>query len=309
MKIQFSFFLLLVCSFAINAQDSIPKASQGKIERIQNFESNYVSNRNIDVWLPETYNPKFKYAVLYMHDGQMLYDAKSTWNKQAWNVDSAASELINSGSIKDFIIVGIWNGGSTRHSEYFPQKAYESLSETEQDTVSKQLQNSHVPVNDLFKPQSDNYLKFVVEELKPFIDQKYSVLSDPNNTFIAGSSMGGLISMYAICEYPNIFGGAACLSTHWTGTFTPYNNPVPKSFLNYLDQNLPNSKNHKIYFDTGDQSLDSLYPNIQRKVDTILEKKGFSDNNWITKYFPGEDHSENAWSKRIHIPLEFLLHK
>ncbi|SDR81543.1 alpha/beta hydrolase [Christiangramia echinicola] len=309
MKIQFSFFLLLICSLTINAQDPIPKASQGKIERIQNFESNYVSNRNIDVWLPETYNPKFKYAVLYMHDGQMLYDAKSTWNKQAWDVDSAASELIDSGSIKDFIIVGIWNGGSTRHSEYFPQKPYESLSETERDTVSKQLQNSHVPVNDLFKPQSDNYLKFIVEELKPFIDQKYSVLSDLNNTFIAGSSMGGLISMYAICEYPNIFGGAACLSTHWTGTFTLYNNPVPQSFLDYLDQNLPNSKNHKIYFDTGDQSLDSLYPNIQRKVDIILEKNGFGDNNWITEYFPGENHSENAWSKRIHIPLEFLLHK
>ena len=74
------------------------------------------------------------------------------------------------------------------------------------------------------KIQSDNYLKFLVKELKPFIDSSFSTLKDQQNTFIAGSSMGGLISMYAICEYPLVFGGAACLSTHWPGIFTMINN-------------------------------------------------------------------------------------
>ncbi|SDR92103.1 alpha/beta hydrolase-fold protein [Gramella sp. MAR_2010_147] len=309
MILKINLFLFIAFTSTIIAQNSLPQVSKGKIERIENFQSKYVTARNVDVWLPEKYNPDTKYAVLYMHDGQMLYDAENSWNKQAWNVEEAASKLLESDSIMQFIIVGIWNGGSTRHADYFPQKPFESLSKVEKDTVSNQLKNSHVNIDNGFKPESDNYLRFIVEELKPHIDQNFSVHSDMQHTFIAGSSMGGLISMYTICEYPNIFGGAACLSTHWTGTFTPNNNPVPQSFLRYLEQNLPNPQNHKIYFDTGDQTLDSLYPAIQRRVDNILIKNGFDSGNWKTEYFPGEDHSENAWSKRIHLPLEFLLKK
>lgn len=121
--------------------------------------------------------------------------------------------------------------------------------------------------------------------------------------------MGGLISMYAICEYPQIFGGAACLSTHWTGTFTNENNPFPEAALHYLDKNLPDSKTHKIYFDCGDQTLDALYPEIQKKADVIIRKHGYSEKNWKTLYFPGENHSEEAWAKRLSQPLEFLLAK
>ena len=113
--------------------------------------------------------------------------------------------------------------------------------------------------------------------------------------------------MYAICEYPKVFGGAACLSTHWPGTFTLDNNPVPDAFITYLNKNLPNPKSHKIYFDCGDETLDKLYPEIQKKVDQLMVEKGYNEDNWITKYFPGENHSENAWSKRLHIPLGFLL--
>ena len=113
--------------------------------------------------------------------------------------------------------------------------------------------------------------------------------------------------MYAICEYPNVFGGAACLSTHWPGTFNVDNNPIPDAFLNYINNNLPNSKNHKIYFDYGDQTLDALYPPLQKKVDMIMQAKGYSSSNWMTKFYPGDNHSELSWSKRLHIPMEFLL--
>ena len=160
-----------------------------------------------------------------------------------------------------------------------------------------------------FHPKSDNYLKFIIEELKPYIDNKYSVHTNRDNTFIAGSSMGGLISLYAICEFPKIFGGAACLSTHWIGTFILDNNPMPNEFLKYLKKNLPSPNFHKIYFDCGDQTLDSLYPEIQKKVDSIMVKKGYDNNSWITRYFPGENHSEEAWNKRLNIPLEFLFKK
>ena len=164
-------------------------------------------------------------------------------------------------------------------------------------------------LKEVFQPVSDNYLKFLVTELKPLIDRTYSTFPDVNNTFIAGSSMGGLISMYAICEYPQVFGGAACLSTHWPGIFSVENNPIPNAFLSYLTASLPNPKNHKIYFDYGDQTLDAMYPALQEKVDKVMMMKGFDGKQWITKFFPGDEHSEKAWRKRLPIPFEFLLKK
>ncbi|PZX94861.1 esterase [Flavobacterium aquariorum] len=297
-----SFFLI----FSLNAQEV--KVTSGKLQRFENFQSKLIDARNIDVWLPEGYSNKKKYAVLYMHDGQALYDAESTWNKQAWEVDQVGSKLIAEGKTQKFIIIGIWNNGAKRHPEYFPQKPYESLTQIQRDTITAQLQKA-AKSNEVFKPYSDLYLKFLVTELKPFIDKNFSTKPDQKSTFIAGSSMGGLISMYAICEYPKVFGGAACLSTHWPGTFSANNNPIPDVFVNYLKTNLPNPKDHKIYFDYGDQTLDAMYKPFQEKVDVVMKTKGFTSKNWETKFFPGENHSEEAWAKRLDIPLVFLLKK
>jgi enterochelin esterase-like enzyme len=302
------FLLLLIITMQGKTQNSIPEVVSGRIDRIPEFKSGYVTARNVDVWLPEGYSPLKKYPVLYMHDGQMLYDPSMTWNNQSWNVDDVASSLFKSGKIKEFIVVGIWNGGQTRHTDYFPQRPFEMMTQVEKDTVTAQLQRAG-RTTDVFQPQSDNYLKFIVEELKPYIDQTYAVRPGRENTFIAGSSMGGLISIYALCEYPEVFGGAACLSTHWIGTFTAENNPVPAAFLKYLNEKIPPRGIHKIYFDTGDQTLDALYPEIQKQVDLIMKSKGYKKKRWITRYFPGDDHSEKSWNNRLHIPLEFLFKK
>jgi enterochelin esterase-like enzyme len=282
----------------------VPKVSSGKIEHFENFKSNFVDARNIDVWLPDGYSDKEKYAVLYMHDGQMLFDADITWNKQAWEVDEVAEKLITENKTQKFIVVGIWNNGEYRHSEYFPQRIIKDIPEpTKKIVVEEQLKN---------KSQSDNYLKFLVTEVKPFIDKTFATKTDRKNTFVAGSSMGGLISLYAICEYPKVFGGAACISTH-----TPMimkeklgavaDADIASKFRDYLKTQLPNPKNHKIYFDYGDKTLDSFYKPFQEKIDAIMIEKGFTSKNWITKFFPGKDHSENAWNERFNVPLEFLL--
>ena len=303
MKIA-AFFLLI--GMIATAQEI--KVTSGRIERFLNFKSQYVDARNVDVWLPDGYSSKEKYAVLYMHDGQSLYDAEQTWNKQAWEVDEVAGKLISENKIRKFIVVGIWNNCKKRHSEYFPQKAFNQLNTEKQEFVSNEyLSKGKIDV--AFHPISDNYLKFIVTELKPFVDKTFSTKSDMVNTFIAGSSMGGLISMYAICEYPKVFGGAACLSTHWSGIYQIDNNPVPEVFYNYLKSNLPNPKNHKIYFDYGDKTLDALYPSLQRKVNLIMLDKGFDRISWQTKSFPGKDHSEKSWAERLNFPLEFLLKK
>jgi predicted alpha/beta superfamily hydrolase len=299
---------LLLLSFATAVQAQEVKVSSGKVQRFANFKSQFVDSRHIDVWLPDGYSDTEKYAVLYMHDGNMLFDAETTWNKQAWEVDEVAAKLMAEAKTKKFIVVGIWNNGAKRHAEYFPQKPFENLKQIQKDTVTAQLQKAG-RTTAIFKPISDLYLTFLVTELKPFIDKTFSTKTDKRNTFIAGSSMGGLISMYAICEYPKIFGGAACLSTHWPGTFATKNNPIPEAFINYLKIKLPHPKDHKMYFDCGDQTLDAMYPALQKDVDQVMIAKGFTPAQWQTEFFPGKDHSEKSWRARLDIPLFFLLKK
>jgi esterase/lipase superfamily enzyme len=257
--------------------------------------------------LPLGYNKNKKYAVFYMHDGQMLFDPSTTWNKKSWLMDSSITKLIKEDKISEVIVVGIWNGGERRHSEYFPQKPFEMLNMDQKASIKEAVRKNNASVFNNYEINSNNYLKFIVEELKPYIDKNFSTKTNSDNTFIAGSSMGGLISMYAICEYPNVFGGAICMSTHWPGIFEMENNPIPGAFIQYLNSNLPNAQNHKIYFDCGDQTLDALYPPLQNKVDDVMRKKGYSQKSWMTKYFTNQDHSEDAWSGRIQIPLQFML--
>jgi predicted alpha/beta superfamily hydrolase len=292
-----------------SAISQIAKPVAGTITRIENFKSQYITPRNIDIWLPENFDSLKKHNVLYMHDGQMLFDSTNTWNKTAWDVDDIITKLLNENRLKNVIVVGIWSGDLTRHSDYFPEKPFNLLSKTKQDSILqlKRPNGDYVFANQ--KINSDNYLKFIVKELKPFIDKRYPVNTDKKNTLVMGSSMGGLISLYAICEYPEIFGGAACLSTNWPGLYSLENNPIPDAFLQYIRQNLPNPRTHRIYFDYGTAALDSLYSGIQLQVDKLMLQKKFEPDNWITLEFPGDDHTEIAWKRRLDVPLLFLLQK
>ncbi|MEM8582701.1 MAG: alpha/beta hydrolase-fold protein [Bacteroidota bacterium] len=303
------FACLLVLASCARQEVAVPSPvilSAGTVERHENFPSEFISDRNVDVWLPQDYSDTEQYAVLYMHDGQMLFDSTKSWNKQEWGVDEVMGRLLEEDLIRKTIVVGIWNT-ELRHSEYFPQKPFESLGPDQQDSLLNL--NFGGPENKLFKAevQSDNYLKFIVEELKPFIDENYATHKTMEETFIAGSSMGGLISMYAICEYPEVFSGAACMSTHWIGTFDTLNNPIPEAFASYLDNNLPNPENHKIYFDFGTETLDAFYEPYQLIADRIMQSNDYNDQNWTTLKFEGADHSERAWYERLHIPLAFLF--
>lgn len=278
--------------------------SSGTLMRVENFPTNLISPRRLDIWLPNNYSKEKKYAVLYMHDGQMLFDSTTTWNKQEWKMDEWATQLMNEGKTKDFIIVAPNNISEIRHSDYFPKKPLQYLKNS--DSI---LDNARRGEWKLFQEDinSDNYLKFIVEEVKPYIDKNYSVLTDRENTFIAGSSMGGLISMYAICEYPDIFGGAACISTHWPGIMPADNNPVPEAFFKYMKDNLPDPDTHKMYFDYGTETLDQHYPQYAGAVDSIFLEGGYTQANFKNIEFKGENHSENAWNKRMDMPLTFLL--
>jgi len=304
MKQLIYFLISIILSHSMNEQ--LPTPTTGTIKRVEKFASKYVDARNVDIWLPDGYNTQQQYAVLYMHDGQMLFDAAQAWNKQEWGIDEILGNLIKEKKIRNCIVVGIWNSDKNRHIDYFPQKPFETLTVAKQNELYLIKRNTGVPIF-FGKIQSDNYLKFLVKELKPYIDSNFSTLIDQQNTFIAGSSMGGLISLYAICEYPAVFGGVACLSTHWPGIFTTESNPVPAAFLQYLRTHLPAPGTHKFYFDHGSATLDSMYKPFQLQADDIMHSKGYTDRNWLSKEFIGDDHSEVSWRKRFNIPAVFLL--
>jgi predicted alpha/beta superfamily hydrolase len=304
-------FLLMATALLVSCihkpELKIPVVSSGKIIRIENFKSQFVDSRNIDVWLPEGYDRTKEYAVIYMHDGQMLFDSTTTWNRQEWHADEVISKLISDNKIKESLVVGIFNNNDYRNAEYFPQVALSGLQEPARGSIVKTLLKDN--------PLSDNYLNFIVRELKPYIDKTFSTLTDPSNTIIIGSSMGGLISVYAFCKYPDVFGGAGCLSTHWPmiGSGLLYNRKITdntsSAFREYLLLNLPRPPAGKIYFDYGSETVDSLYKPYQMLIDTIMKKAGYTSANWMTREFPGENHSEQSWGKRLNIPLEFLLGK
>lgn len=287
------------------ASAQIPEVGAGRIERLEAFASQHVPARNIDIWLPDGYPAQAPYAVLYMHDGQLLFDAAHTWNGLEWRADEVAADLIKSGRTRPFIIVGVWNGEPGRHSEYFPQRAFDRL-DPEQQARMYTLKRGEDPL--FARPvDSDDYLRFLVTELKPHIDRRYAVDSTPQQTAIMGSSMGGLISMYALAEYPQVFGAAACLSTHWAGTVTPDDRPAQEALLAWVERDFPVPRGQRLYMDRGDQTLDAWYPPLQTRVDALMRAKGYGPGDWLSLAFPGTGHSEASWSARLHVPMQFLF--
>ena len=283
----------------------------GRVEEYPQFESGHMSPRQVYVWLPDGYSPREKYPVLYMHDGQMLFDDTWTWNGQEWQVDEVVGRLIAEGKIPPAMVVGVAHGNN-RFGEYFPEKVLGYLDSVPAASASAQALDYMLSFCDVY--EADEYLRFLTTELKPFIDSRYSTLPDREHTFIAGSSMGGLISMYALCEYPDVFGGAACMSTHLPMiTSADYaraadiSQTVFDAFLRYLSDHLPAAGSRLLYTDRGDSTLDALYPPYQDRLDSLLTSKGWTAPDWQTRVFPGAAHTEHDWAARLHVPVTFLL--
>lgn len=263
------------------------------------FESQYVAARTVDVWLPPGYdsNDGKRFPVLYMHDGQNLFDSTHAFDGICWSADAAVMRLSAGGKIPEMIIVGVWNT-FYRFTEYMPNRPFRLLSADVQSALEDEYEG---------EPQGDNYLKFLVSELKPYIDKHYRTLPGRAHTLVMGSSMGGLISAYALCEFPEVFGKAGCLSTHWIGSLAGNLEEVSDAMAIYMTQNLPPPLNHRLYFDFGTINLDSLYEPHQLKIDAVMKKRGYTYGlNWVTRKFVGADHNERDWRDRLHVPLLFL---
>jgi predicted alpha/beta superfamily hydrolase len=248
--------------------------------------------RRVDVWLPPDYEASDRsYPVIYAHDGQNLFDESTAYAGVDWGLDEAVTKLVAEDPRFAAIIVGIWNSPE-RIPEYMPQKPL--------------LLPHNEKVRDRFAeryggaPISDDYLRFVVEDLKPAIDREFRTVRDRRSTIVLGSSMGGLVSLYAICEYPDMFGVAICMSTSWTVGGKPT--------LGYLRSSIPDPRNHMIYFDHGNEAQIGAYEKLQHAVDVMFSASGYRrDRNFMSLRFDGADHSEAAWRSRVEVPLRFAL--
>lgn len=271
----------------------------GKLTLLGNWSPEGLSRRDVWVWTPPNYDSSATYPVIYMHDGQMLFDSTSTWNHQEWQVDEWMNRLIFEGKIRPAIVVGIDNGGNYRHTDYFPEDILRTLSQSTADSL--------IEIDLMKKPRGNRYVDFLIYELKPYIAKHYSVSENPSDHFVMGSSMGGLVSLYCTLLYPEEFGGAACLSTHWLGGKEVQNPAIPKAILNYTAQHLPNPYATLLYFDHGTEGLDRLYSQYQEQMDSIMEANHFVAGRGLSMVFAGDDHNEKSWSARLDHPLIFLL--
>lgn len=265
----------------------------GVLRRHASFASKFIDPRHIDIWLPPNYNPASpdRYPVFYMHDGQNLFDPVLAYVGVDWGVDEILSCLSREEHFRGAIVVGIWNT-SKRWYEYMPQKPL--------PRIRKYLKRKSWTAKFTDEYLSDAYLKFLVSELKPFVDANYRTLPDLQHTFSMGSSLGAMISLYALVEYPKVFGGAGCLSIPW---------PIGENDLvDYFCSVLPKPGLHKYYFDYGTQTSDGPIEPFQLRMDKWLAKSGYQDGvDWLSRRFVGAEHTESAWRDRLHIPLRYFL--
>jgi predicted alpha/beta superfamily hydrolase len=226
------------------------------------------TNRDFFVWLPPEYDENIarRYPVLYMHDGQNLIDPKTAYAGKDWQVDETVTRLIKEYRIKEIIVVGIYNS-KDRLEEY---------SDTE---------------------KGEKYLKFIIEELKAFVDSKYRTLSDTKNTAIIGSSMGGLASFLAAWEHPEVFSMAGCMSSSFY-----YNDD---KVFKMLDEYDGPKKHIKIYIDHGEDGL----IRGQRMFCKLTQMGYIVGTDLDYFYAPKAEHNETEWAKRLERPFIFFFGK
>ena len=251
--------------------------SSGQLHKHEQFRSRFLRNqRDLIVYVPPGYDeqPQRRFPVLYLHDGQNLFDRATAFGGQDWNVHGAADYLIQSGAIEPLIIVGIYNTGKSRIYEYTPTK-----------------------VPKLGGGRADRYAKFLMQEVMPFVQQQYRALPEPSQTGIGGSSLGGLVSLYIGLKYPQTFGKIAALSPSvW------WNQRVILRLAAAAD---PRPR-PRIWLDIGTREGPKIVPDVEQFRDLLLKKGWREGQDLHYERVEGAEHNEAAWSQRVGPFLQFL---
>jgi enterochelin esterase-like enzyme len=247
-----------------------------------------------------------------MNDGEELFLEQDSWNGRSWRVDKSFDELNQKGIDHNVVIIAVHSAkrfkgrffdDTRRYIELFPKEAINYFDEGQKKRIYSSLSNS-------------NYPKFLVTEVLPFLEEKFQVTLNKNNLGVIGSSMGGISALNTIMEYPDIFGFAGCVSTHWVGIkpseylLLPIRKKIDgdkettEAIKRYIKANLSKIKDHKIYFDHGTVGLDYLYRNPQNDINEIFAE---NEMTFESKVFKGHDHDPVDFGKRFIPSLNYLI--
>ena len=254
-----------------NAEETVHTRVTGTVNYHRDLSDGILAQRDLIVWLPESYatNSDKHYPVLYMHDGQNVFDPITAYTGYDWQADETATRLIREGRIRDIIIVGIYNTND-RLEEYSAS------------------------------PLGEAYRRFVVETVKPLIDSNYRTLPGRVDTATIGSSMGGLVSFLLAWHHPDIFGMASCLSPSFIFRKNQAIRQIKKSALP--------AQPLKIFMDCGGIGGERLLHRGCKRVLRTLRFKGFMAHHTIYfSYFRNHRHAEQDWAKRLENHLELLF--
>ena len=246
--------------------------------------------RHVEIWLPPGYDSDSatRYRVLYMHDGQNLFDPRIASTGVDWGVDEAVVRLVKGGAIPPVIVVGVWSTAE-RGPEYSPWH------------------------------QAPAYARFLIDELMPRVNLEFRTLTGPAHTAVMGSSMGGLLSFYLVTRHPDVFGACGCVSTHFplseavvarvfpglVTTGTPDSTPY---IIRDIERGLRVPRGTRYWFDHGTKNLDAEYGPTHEAVRTWLLGHGLVEGgDFVVRRYEGADHNEASWRARLDDPLTFLF--
>lgn len=290
-----------------------PELSEGRVISWPAMDGGAAGPMTVWVWLPPGYDQTKgkRFPVLFMHDGQNLFDRKLTGYDQEWQMDEAIPRMVRQGDLRSWIVVGVQSPRS-RYRALFPQKIFPLLPVEYQKRVTGLDDGG--PKGDF---AGDAYLKFMVEVVKPRVDREFRTLKGPEDTAVMGSSMGGLMAFYAMAEYPHIFGQAAAVSMHVGLASTSEKGidhnvaarEAADAFRRYLISSKMKPGQNRLYIDHGTGTLDGSYGPYSSALLPVLRSAGWKGPDFLFRTYAGAEHNETAWAQRVDIPLAFLDRK
>ena len=278
------------------------------------IESDY-DTRKIQIYYPNNKKIDSDTLFIFMNDGEELFNAAESWHNMEWGIDEKIEEMNLNESELNFVIIAIHSAKkgnrffvdeTKRYAEYFPKESIPYFD----SGFKKRRYQEWVNKNNLY------YLEFLTEDVIPFVEDKFDILLNNKNLGIIGASMGGLAALNALIEHPDLFGFAGCISTHWVG-IKPFeyvllplvgkingDDDTANAIISYIEDNITNIDDQKIYFDHGTIGLDSLYSTPQGRVNKILDLKS-KDYKYLV--FEGYDHYAPEFGSRFDSVLEYLV--
>ncbi|PXW70101.1 putative alpha/beta superfamily hydrolase [Blastomonas natatoria] len=292
--------LALALAPALRAEDA------GRLLQYERIAAAGLPDQRLTIWLPPGYDAGARrYPVLYMHDGHNLFDRRWSNFDKIWAADKAMLQAVASGAVEPHIIIGIWAPGADRFRQYLPRDIHDAASpglRAKMDAAAGGPILSHA------------YLTWIAGPLKTWVDTRFRTRPGRDDTAIMGSSMGGLMSCYAFLHRPDIFGRAACISSHWPAIDPRAVEGGDPELIRLWDrwfaEKLGAPDGRRLWLDHGTATLDAFYAPYQQAVDARIAASGWQKGkDWESRVYEGAEHEENAWAARLPEIMGWVLRR